>query len=149
MSCNIAAGSQNQCEELILHSNILTLLLDNYKRIKQDQVIYDLVYILYCSIIIGSKEVVNKILFTHNTFEMIYYSLNLNKEVINCTLNFLLNSVNRMKSSRTQFERLIEQLKIYNIEEKLEGLQYDKNEEISAKALNILELIWEYIDKVV
>ena len=28
-------------------------------------------------------------------------------------------------------------------------LQYDKNEEISAKALNILELIWEYNDKVV
>jgi hypothetical protein len=54
-----------------------------------------------------------------------------------------------MKNSRTQFERLIEQLKINNIEEKLESLQHDKNEEISAKALNILELIWEYNDKVV
>jgi hypothetical protein len=149
LCCNIAAGSQNQCEELILHSNIPTLLLNNYNRIKQHQVIYDLVYILYCSIIIGSKEVVNKILSTHKAFELINFSLNLNKEIINCSLNFLLNSVNRMKNSRTQFERLIEQLKINNIEEKLESLQHDKNEEISAKALNILELIWEYNDKVV
>ena len=142
---NITAGTENQCDKVVLYSNIINFFLSLYKLLKGD-IIYDILYILFCSIVNGSREAKMKILFEVNAFEYIRFCLNQDREVVLLSIKFISNSIDYVKNNSTNYEKIIEILTINNIIERLECLQHDKNSDVSSISLNILNLIWDYND---